>query len=340
MCNSVTDPVHMIVHRLDMDASGIVVFARTLPIAKQLHTIFRNRLHITKQYECLVMGHLLIPPYKEKTSITVDGNIENDFPPLATTDCKILIDLPIQRDHVHPPFMRISTPRSEKAAMECVDQLQLHGWKKIMRKAAKPSQSIVVKILEYGRYKNDDTITQPDVPDQQHQSSLPYTRLRLEPITGRTHQLRVHWYVAPTCRFYFTANITRISNFVFYFLQSDSAAIGYPIVGDPTYSLYGEAAMFGGVENLQAYLTTTEDEQTRNEVPNTTTKSVASLKADINLTKTRATEMIPRCSINVMKAWTILHPPNIKPMCLHAAYLKLRHPVTGETCEWNTPATF
>jgi 23S rRNA-/tRNA-specific pseudouridylate synthase len=201
--DTVTDPVHMIVHRLDMDTSGIVVFARTLTIAKQLHAIFRDRLHITKQYECLVMGHLRIPPNTENTIGTNDGNDENEFAPPPTTDCKILIDLPIQRDHEHPPFMRISTPRSEKAAMECVDQLQLHGWKKIMRKAAKPSQSVVVQILEYGSYKNDDTTTQNDVTDQPQQSSLPYTRLRLEPITGRTHQLRVHWYVDLTFRFYF-----------------------------------------------------------------------------------------------------------------------------------------
>lgn len=194
--NTVTDPVHMIVHRLDMDTSGIVVFARTLSIAKQLHTIFRDRVHITKQYECLVMGHLRIPPNKENTINVNDGYDENEFTPSATTDYKILIDLPIQRDHIHPPFMRISTPRSEKAAMECVDQLQLHGWKKIMRKAAKPSQSIIVQILEYGMYKNDDNIAHcSDLTDEQHQASLPYTRIRLEPITGRTHQLRVHWYV-------------------------------------------------------------------------------------------------------------------------------------------------
>ena len=197
---TVTDPVHMIVHRLDMDTSGIVVFARTLSVAKQLHAIFRNRLHITKQYECLVMGHLRIPPTSlNQTNTTSITNInKGDF----VHPSKILIDLPLQRDHVHPPFMRISTPQSEKAAMECVDQLQLHGWKKIMRKAAKPSQSIVLRIVEHGMYKNNhfnnndhqgtDTTTQHS---QQQPPSLPYTRLRLEPITGRTHQLRVHWYV-------------------------------------------------------------------------------------------------------------------------------------------------
>lgn len=115
------------------------------------------------------------------------------------------------------------------------------------------------------------------------------------------------------------------------FLQFDSAAIGYPIVGDPTYSLYGEAAMFGGVDDLHAYMT--EDEIV-------TKKDVATSKTESNNTTTRTTENMARCSINVMKAWTMVYQPNVKPMCLHAVYLKLRHPVTGETCEWDTPATF
>ena len=203
--DTVTDPVHMIVHRLDMDTSGIVVFARTLAIAKQLHTFFRDRIHISKRYECLVMGHLFIPPdMNHNTATNQIDNSKKDVPVVAspTVTTKIVIDLPIQRDHVHPPFMRISTPQSEKAAMECVDQLQLHGWKKIIRKAAKPSQTIVLQILEHGVYRNDENNISSNVENPrdgsnspQQQSSLPYTRLRLEPITGRTHQLRVHWYV-------------------------------------------------------------------------------------------------------------------------------------------------
>jgi 23S rRNA-/tRNA-specific pseudouridylate synthase len=197
---TVTDPVHMIVHRLDMDTSGILVFARSLSIAKQLHAVFRDRLHVSKQYECLVMGHLVVPSdinHNTKMSVSSGSSVASE-----AAASKILIDLPIQRDHVHPPFMRISTPQSEKAAMECVDQLQRHGWKKIMRKAAKPSQTIVLQILEYGFYnsndKNHESNDSNGIPsvvtnNQQQESSLPYTRLRLEPITGRTHQLRVHW---------------------------------------------------------------------------------------------------------------------------------------------------
>jgi 23S rRNA-/tRNA-specific pseudouridylate synthase len=176
--SQVTDPVHMIVHRLDMDTSGLVLFARTLEIAKKMHSIFRDR-EISKHYECLIMGHLHLQPKEFDTTAT-----------------KVIVDLPLQRDHEHPPFMRVSTPQSEQAAMACVDQLQQHGWKKILRKAAKPSQSIL-HVVEHGVYQTDVTSNENDGnndPTLPH-LSLPYTRLRLEPITGRTHQLRVHWCV-------------------------------------------------------------------------------------------------------------------------------------------------
>ena len=78
----VTDPASMIVHRLDMDTSGLLVFGRSTSVTKKLHAEFRDH-KVTKRYDCLIMGHL---PIRD-----VD---------LSSTGC-FEIDLPLQRDHEH-----------------------------------------------------------------------------------------------------------------------------------------------------------------------------------------------------------------------------------------------
>jgi hypothetical protein len=170
------------------------------------------------------------------------------------------IDLPLQRDHEHPPFMRVSTPRSEEAAMQAVDDLKTHGFRTLVKKKPKESKTLlrVVEraILQVGGGGADgETAAAP----------LPYTRLRLEPLTGRMHQLRVH-----------------------------CAALGYPIIGDPTYSYLGEAAPVGGLQSIAANVVTADGTRTRT---------------------------FDRCNIDIQEAWMRQHPVNVKPMCLHAAYL-------------------
>lgn len=166
------DPQKMIVHRLDMDTSGLVIFARSPDMTKQLHAMFRDQL-VSKQYECLVMGRLTLPHFSSSSRIHPTA--------AAVSPSRLHINLPLQRDHENPPFMRVSTPHSEAAAMACVDELQKHGWKKLVRKRPKPSQTVAT-IVEHGIRL-----------DTSGGGQLPFTRLRLEPITGRTHQLRVHW---------------------------------------------------------------------------------------------------------------------------------------------------
>ena len=164
----------LIVHRLDMDTSGLVVFGRTLDIVTRLHKVFRDR-EVEKSYRALVCGH-----------VHVNSG---------------LIDLPLQKDHERPPFMRVATPKSEQAAAQVVQDLQHHGWKKIMRRKPKPSTT------EF------EVISREYIGE-----NLPVTRLLLKPITGRTHQLRVH-----------------------------CAALGHPIVADPAYGIYGESSANGGI---------------------------------------------------------------------------------------------
>jgi 23S rRNA-/tRNA-specific pseudouridylate synthase len=232
-----------IVHRLDMDTSGLVLFAKTQAALKTLQAAFRDR-KVDKEYHALLCGHL---PQEWKI-----GHIE----------------LPLQRDHQHPPFMRIATPRSEVAAAQAVQDLQTHGFKKLVKKRPKPSHT-EFRVLQREFIHHDDKETQ--------RKNLPVTRVSLIPHTGRTHQLRVH-----------------------------CAALGYPIVGDPAYGLYGEANPRGGVDS--------HDDDVDEEA------SGVSFELQQQLTTDR--------------------PPHENPMCLHAAKLSLQHPSTGESMLWEAPTPF
>ena len=169
----------LVIHRLDMDTSGLVIFGRTLEAVSTLHQQFRDR-QVTKTYHALVGGHVMANAGR--------------------------IDLPLQRDHERPPFMRVSTPRSEQAAAQVVQDLQHHGYKKLMQRKPKASTT-EFQVLSREYYNGEPC--------------LPVTRLLLKPITGRTHQLRVH-----------------------------CAALGHPIVGDPAYGIYGEASPNGGISEV------------------------------------------------------------------------------------------
>ena len=194
---------HMIVHRLDMDTSGIVVYAKSKQVLLTLQAIFRERDQVSKYYEAVVCGHL--------------------HPEVETGS----IDLPLQRDHRFPPFMRVATPKSEREAQEVVKDLQNAGWKKIVKKKAKPSQTLFEVIEREYRYcdadgddSTDEIIGCQETKKRKKGDRYPVTRLRLTLETGRTHQLRVHL-----------------------------ASIGHPILGDPAYGIYGEASSNGGFED-------------------------------------------------------------------------------------------
>ena len=222
----------MICHRLDMDTSGLVVFAKTNAALKSMHEMFRER-QVSKSYEALLCGHL---PYNNG-----------------------VIDLPLQRDHRHPPFMRVSTPQSEEAAAQAVKDLKSHGWKKLVMKRPKQSQTefqVLSREVYCGKY--------------------PVTRVKYTPITGRTHQLRVH-----------------------------SAAIGFPIVADPCYGIYGEGHAGGGFSE---------------DILSNVLSERASLELQKDINDTVQAEK--------------------KCMCLHAKELVFAHPVTGEKMTLVAPAPF
>jgi tRNA pseudouridine32 synthase / 23S rRNA pseudouridine746 synthase len=135
----------MVVHRLGMDTSGLVIFAKTMEALRGLNTLFRTR-QITRVYEVLVCGHVV------KDSGT--------------------IDLPLMRDYVHPPYMRVSTDAHQKALMGLDPAIV---GKKLLENP-KPSQTLFKVISRETLFDTD----------------LPVTRLLLTSVTGRTHQLNVH----------------------------------------------------------------------------------------------------------------------------------------------------
>ena len=189
----------MIVHRLDMDTSGIVAFARTRLAMSKLHEAFRERTGTKKMYEALLVGWLDMERWSSAATNTVDQTEVNMTIHHDTDLGWGEINLPLQRDHKHPPFMRVSTPESEMEAHQAVKDLNHAGWKKIVAKKAKPST------------------TQFTILSHEEWNGYPVTRVALTPITGRTHQLRVH-----------------------------CAALGHPILGDPAYGFCGEAHPNGG----------------------------------------------------------------------------------------------
>jgi tRNA pseudouridine32 synthase/23S rRNA pseudouridine746 synthase len=82
---------HMVVHRLGMDTSGLIVFAKNIAAVRGMNGAFRER-KVERQYEALVAGHV------EKS----EG----------------MISLPLMRDYEFPPYVRISTYDHQVALLD------------------------------------------------------------------------------------------------------------------------------------------------------------------------------------------------------------------------------
>ena len=134
-------PDALIVHRLDMDTSGLLLMARGKEMQRLLSELFLRR-EVDKRYVAVVHGQ-----------VEADSGV---------------VDLPLMTDWPNRPRQKVD------------------------HELGKPSQT-----RYWVRHR-----------DEQHN----ITRVELEPITGRSHQLRVHML-----------------------------SLGHPIVGDPLYGPAGEA---------------------------------------------------------------------------------------------------
>lgn len=281
------DPSKMIVHRLDMDTSGVVVFAKTQTCQKALQAKFRDKSiddSLLKEYHALVCGHINVKNTNDDDATPSDLEVDHGD-----------IFLPLKRDHRHPPFMRIATPRSEAEAKKAVNDLQTHGFKKLINKAPKESHT-EFSVLGRERLGSIRKEGQDD-GDYDGEDGLPITRVLLIPHTGRTHQLRVHM-----------------------------SAIGHPILGDSAYGLYGEANPRGGC-CFDEFSTTKSDGV-----------DVEGLN-DTRSGKNRRV-IVPGASLHLQQKLLDLWPSPDKCMCLHAARLRLRHPITNDIMEWCATTPF
>lgn len=141
-------PNALVVHRLDMDTSGLIVMAKGLDMQRRLSGSFAQR-DTHKTYTALVWGHISVPQPEQAWQ---------------TIDLPLLVDWP-------------NRPKS-----------------KVCPEQGKPS-------LTHWRLQHTGPANGA--------ITVPYSRLELHPVTGRSHQLRVHML-----------------------------SLGHPILGDP---LYGAA---------------------------------------------------------------------------------------------------
>merc|ERR1712157_315444 len=98
----------MVVHRLGMETSGLVVFARSMGALRLLNTAFRTR-KVVRKYEALLCGH-----------------VEED---------EGEINMPLMRDFANPPYMRVSTDDHQKLLVDLEEEGSLppHIAKKILQ---------------------------------------------------------------------------------------------------------------------------------------------------------------------------------------------------------------
>ena len=102
---------HMIVHRLDMDTSGIVIFAKTKDSMTKLQASFRrddnNNNNKKKKYKN--KNKKYVDKQQENSKTTV-GHVQKVYEALLCGHLNPIIqtgkiDLPLQRDHRFPPFV-------------------------------------------------------------------------------------------------------------------------------------------------------------------------------------------------------------------------------------------
>lgn len=274
VCPNLIDNMdQMVVHRLDMDTSGVLLFALSKTALSKLNDDFRER-RVHKEYQALVVGHLKV------------------------AEMEIALDL--ERDPLHPPFMRIAQPReaivvddtnttttssddNTSNANNSRNNAVHAGFQKMIGKAAKPSlTTLQVKSWEY-------------LDSHNNSKRYPVTRVQLTPHTGRTHQLRVH-----------------------------CAAMGHAIVGDDIYG-YGGEGQFCGSKGVADALSA-EQRQVHKDI--------------YNLLREKTADSVGSDALDGSDSEAAALGLPEQLLCLHAEQLAIYHPITSAHMMFCAPLLF
>lgn len=168
----------MIVHRLDMATSGLLLVAKTKEVHQDLQAQFANR-SIKKRYVAVLDGVIIktekeTKPIAEKAILIAKETVSTKKTAKAErTGNTGRIELPLCLNPLDRPRQMVSSEHGKKAITEYQ----------------------IISESERITSESENTFNESNRIDESERSineSRKYTRIIFYPLTGRTHQLRVH----------------------------------------------------------------------------------------------------------------------------------------------------
>jgi len=168
----------MIVHRLDMATSGLLLVAKTKEVHQDLQAQFANR-SIKKRYVAVLDGAIIktekeTKPIAEKAILLAKETVSTKKTAKAErTGNTGRIELPLCLNPLDRPRQMVSSEHGKEAITEYQ----------------------IISESERITSESENTFNESNRIDESERSineSRKYTRIIFYPLTGRTHQLRVH----------------------------------------------------------------------------------------------------------------------------------------------------
>ena len=168
----------MIVHRLDMATSGLLLVAKTKEVHQDLQAQFANR-SIKKRYVAVLDGTIIktekeTKPIAEKAILIAKETVSTKKTAKAERTGRTgRIELPLCLNPLDRPRQMVSSEHGKKAITEYQ----------------------IISESERITSESENTFNESNRIDESERSineSRKYTRIVFYPLTGRTHQLRVH----------------------------------------------------------------------------------------------------------------------------------------------------